>query len=166
MIGRGTKGCGFGMIEFLDEDSPLDYSHLDAPPRVRRLALRDTEAPQAPAGYFPFFVPATVPTHDAPEIVARKAGRRKRVTIPGAGPGVVAFVDYHALPDGGIRLDYMSVRSDQRRRRLACKLVNKLYEKHGNVPYIDFGDVLHEAAWKLCLRKMAGSTQTRGQRWR
>ncbi len=145
MIRRRQRG--FGLIDFLDEESPLKYPRAQA--KVQRLSLRDTDATKIPDGYFPYFKTAMVHT----------TGGKKR--LPGASAGVVAFLDYHRQPDGGIYIDYITVRSDQRLKKHACTLIDKLYERHANVPYIDFGEVLHAAIGKLCLRKREAGRPTR-----
>lgn len=147
------------MIEFLDEESPLDYYPRSA--RARRLALRDTDAPSLSRDML-YFTPTPVPVWaDLPG-----SGRgAKAGQMPGASPGVVAFLDYHLLPDGGIYIDYIHVRPDQRRRGHACQLVDRLYKQLPEASYIDFGEVAHEAVWKLCLRRMGGVKKTRGYFW-
>ena len=87
---------------------------------------------------------------------------------PGASPGVVGFLDYHLLPDGGVYIDYAGVRSDQQNLGYADRLADRLFEKFAKAPYIESSPVADERAEKVLLRKRAEGRDvrwTRHERW-
>lgn len=142
----------FHAIDFVEEESPLNYPRVWG--RARRLSLRDTDAPP-PKPDDTYYVPT----------MTKKVGGKRREKLPGASPGVVAFADYHLQPDGAVYIDYIHVRHDQQRRGHACRLVDRIYEQFASAPYIDFGEVAHDAIEKLCRRKKEAGKPTHWKRW-
>jgi GNAT superfamily N-acetyltransferase len=130
--------------------SPLVYHHGYP---VFRLAFVDPSAPEptSPQAYF------TETTRTIREGANGRPLKKPRVEVtPGAGPGIVAFVDYHLLPGTGkngateaVYIDYVAARSDQRGLGHARALLAELYREHRHAAWIDWGRVMHPAMEKL-----------------
>lgn len=139
---------------FVQGISPLDYRPTGYPKgAVQRLAIVDTDAP-APPSNAPYFVErshvATVSKTGKP-----LAKPRKVVTLPGAPPNTVAFLDYHVYgprPGAyGAYINYMSTRRDMQQRGLARELLLYFMDnaERSGVTYVNFGKIMSPAIWKL-----------------
>lgn len=136
---RAMQRNGLSIIE---ERSPLRYRH-SAP--VMRLSVVDPDA--SLLGREMYF---------APDVKVGSFGSRKKTVIPGASPGVVAWLDYHLIqgygPTGrGIYIDYMRTRSDQTQRGHMKRLLEALMAKYPGDD-IDFGDIVSDHVEKVWRR--------------
>lgn len=83
----------------------------------------------------------------------------KKVTLAGAPPGTVGWIDWHFMasvdPRDTIYIDYMRVRQGYQKKGTGLLLVEAFYEDvvvPSGVKYVDWGDIVHDAAWKLFLK--------------
>jgi hypothetical protein len=94
--------------------------------------------------------------------------RGRATKVPGvSNPEAVGFLDYHILPgtNGAVYLDYYNVRRDSRGRGYGRMLVEELYRRFPDAPWIDWGDVMSaaaEASWKR-IRSTPGMVRTHGK---
>lgn len=139
--------------EVTQGESPLKYNHGYT---VERLAFVDPSAPAHPekSTYF-----AETQRKITRGPTGRPLKNPKFEPIPGAEPGVVAFVDFHVLPNTGhdgkenaIYIDYVAARDDQRGRGNAKVLLERLYKSYAKAAWIDWGSIHHDAMEKLFLR--------------
>lgn len=139
-------------------DSPLDYPHG----RATRLSLIDPSAPP-PAPNEPYFadVVRTSKYSAKGKLLAKPRVVEK---IPGSAPGTVAWIDYTVHP-GVVFIHYMRTRSDQVKRGLQGKLVDRLVELYGPSVDYNFGSIHHEGAWRLLERLRARGINAYGKRY-
>ena len=125
--------------------SPLQYHH-DAP--VYRLQVVDESAPP-PDPRATYFAETTRTVRKGKNGQPLKTPRVE--VTPGADEGVVAFLDYHRVPGqtDAIYIDYMSTRDDQQGKGHATALVDKLYGMFPDAAWIDWGDIMSDAAWRI-----------------
>lgn len=74
---------------------------------------------------------------------------KRRVRVPGAAPGVVAYLDYTDYGDGYLYVHHMKTRKDYRERGFAWYLVESLLESRPDVRVLNFGKMLHAAIGKI-----------------
>lgn len=129
---------------FVETESPLDY-HGHHP---TRLALID-ESIGAPKSAETYFADTQKTIRYAPS--GRQLKKPKIETVPGAGPGVVGFVDFDVDPTW-LTIHFMSVRQDQRGHGYMAKLLDELLTRHGGAQFINFGDVHSDKVWKYVER--------------
>lgn len=128
-------------LTIVEQRSPLDYhGHHPA-----RLALVDPTAGPPGAGDA-YFAGRT-------KKITRGAGGRplkkpRTEVTPGAGEGVVAFVDFDVTPDWLV-IHYVTTRQDQRGKGHMRRLLDALLERHGDESqFVSFGDVHSESVWR------------------
>ncbi len=152
MIAKTLRAAAVAVIQagsgrVVEQRSPLTYKH-SAP--VLRLALIDPSAPAHPPkeSYFA----------ETQKLVKRgPSGRALKVpkteTVPGAGEGVVAFLDFHMTPgpDGkkAVYIDYMSTRGDQQGAGHMRTLVDHLYKAFDDAIWIDWGMIMNDHVERL-----------------
>ncbi len=148
------------MTFFLDEPSPLDY-HGHSP---QRISLVDPTTPPPEPGDHYFAVTTRTVKRGA---TGRDLKKPRIETTPGAGPGVVAFLDYDVHGDGSIFVHYVATRRDQRGRGYMTALLEELLRRHKAAPWIDLGKVFSESAWRwLEKKKMEDPTsKLHGKKW-
>ena len=146
--GLRHTGSGNDGLQVKIGDSPLDYSRNHGR-HVLRLSLIDPSAPppRPGMGYY------------------AETGR-----YPAAEPGTVAFADFHTYQgfDGEhVGIDYLSVRSDMRGRKLLTRLLDELFERYADVAEIDFGAMMHDAVVRQYQKRRAsqGGPRIRGKLW-
>lgn len=126
--------------------TPLDYGTAI---NVQRIELVDPNAPP-PEPFDAYFAETRRTTKYGKN---GKLLKTPKVEItPGAGPGVVAFLDFSEVAHGtdrGIYIHYMKTRRDMLRRGLAKDVLEALVQRYGKDVYYDFGRVLHDGAWRL-----------------
>ena len=131
-------------LTVIEERSPLKYHHSTP---VLRLSVVDSDAP----------LPSSSATYFA-EVKVGAPGRRK-VKMPGASPGVVAWLDYH-LTHGygetgrGVYIDYVRTRDDQTQRGHLKRLLEALMAKYPGDD-VDFGDIVSKHVEKVWFRMKA-----------
>lgn len=146
---QAGSGSSVGSDLFVEhiERSPLEYHRSGS---VRRISLIDPSAPPPPKHDIYF-------AETQRNIYTGKTGRRlkkPRVEItPGAGPNVVAFVDYHDYSYDGdwssLYVDYMKVRSDYKGQGLSRRLIAELLAAYPDSKRIHFGKMMHPAVGKI-----------------
>lgn len=139
---RRSRALTRNGLSIIDERSPLEYDH-SAP--VLRLSVVDPDA-EGPGPNDVYFAPD----------VKVGSTRRKKLVIPGASPGVVAWVDYHLIhgygsTGRGVYIDYMRTRRDQTQRGHMKRLVEALMERYPGDD-IDFGDIVSDHVEKIWRR--------------
>ena len=133
--------------EFLDEVSPLDYHGNSA----QRLSLIDSDAPPSPEKET-YFAPTT--RLKKYSTTGRPLKKPKIETIPGATPGVVAFVDYDIWPDGSVYVYYVATRRDQRQHGYMTQLLNKLLRRYRETaPYVNLGEIHSDSVLRFYQKK-------------
>lgn len=137
---------------FTVSDSPLTYR---TPGPHARLALVDDTAP-APGPEETYFVPTR-----------RKSTRGRVEALPGAESGVVAFCDYHLLPDGAVYIDFYTTRRDLRRQGYGQEVISELYRRFADAPYIDWGLVASDEALRMMqgMKAKVSTPRTYGKLW-
>lgn len=150
-------------IEFVDQGlSPMSaaakvpgtdpsdlYPHAEY---VYRFALVDADAPPVPPG-MRYFVPTTRTVRTSPK--GRALKKPRQVTLAGAAPDTVAFVDFHPLMPDGMYVDYVRVRTDLQGRGLANVVMRGFYDRvvlPKGVTYVHWGRVMNEKAWAVLLK--------------
>lgn len=137
-------------LSFRDEPSPLDYHGH----RPQRLSLVDSTAPPPDAKEV-YFAQTTKKIKYSP--TGRTLKTPKTEVVPGASPGVVAWVDYDAIPGfdsgakagkGRLAIHYVTVRRDQRGKGLMRKLLDELLVRNADLGSVDFGEVHSPTVWK------------------
>ena len=132
---------------FRVQKSPLEYPRGKA----ERLVLFDPAAGPAPLSDRRF-ADSWQMVHRSPK-TGRQYKKPKRVDTPGAGDGVVAFIDFTIYPSVNKVVPYihfMDVREDQRGQGHMRTLVAEFYRRYGpNARWIDWGDMIHPAVGKL-----------------
>jgi hypothetical protein len=83
--------------------------------------------------------------------------RKRKETIVGAGPHVIAFLDYHLVPTlpgepSVVGIDFVLTREDRRREGCATTLIAMLYAEYPRAPWIDWGNLYHPAIERLFAR--------------
>jgi len=156
---KKASGAVEGPPRIEHQSSPLKYKHGWP---VERLALIDPAAPPSPPGH-PYFA-------------------KTKHRVPAAGPGVVAFLDYHILPGTGggmkivetttlatgetvrkrsapeqgrtdaVYIDYITTRDDQQGRGHMRALVGQLYADHPQAAWIDWGEIYSAEVARLWKR--------------
>ena len=145
---RGSRSVGDAHL--VEGASPLDYSRHHGTP-VRRLSLHvpGTSPPGPRETYFATTErkvrtsPVTGRTYKVPKVIVEPGCNAD----PTHGE-CVGFLDYHALPGtgGAIYLDFYTTRLDQRGRGYGTQLVDALYAKFPDAPWIDWGRVMSDRA--------------------
>jgi predicted GNAT family acetyltransferase len=136
--------------KFVEEISPLDYTPTGYPKgSVRRLALIDTEAPEAPKNAR-YFVEYTR------EQKIGKGGRflkkPRKIVEPGATPNTLSFIDYHVYGNGKyVYINYMRTRDDVEGKGLARALLLHFMDdaERSGVTHVNFGKIMSPAIGKL-----------------
>ena len=120
--------------------SPLRYYK---PGDVQRLALVSDSVGE-PHPHDTYFAETTA-------AAIGRSGRtlKRRVVVPGAAPGTVAFLDYTDYGDGYLYLHYMKTRRDYQRRGLARRLVEALLDSRPDARTLNFGKMMHQAVGKI-----------------
>jgi GNAT superfamily N-acetyltransferase len=135
--------------------SPLGYHHA-AP--VHRFALVAADAASLAPPVGPYFAETTQLEHRHPE-TGRKHRKAKRVPVPGAAPGTVAFLDWHHLAtnryggdDPTVAIDYMAVRPDMRGKRISSAMVGAFFTRvvlPARATSVEWGEVWSPEVWHL-----------------
>jgi len=151
-------------LRIVQGPSPLSYPRSG---EVQRISLIDPDAsPTLPI--HAYFAPTTRKiTQNTATGRAYKAP--KTVTLPGALPGTVAFLDYHLLPGtgGAVYLDFYSVRPDFRGQGLGRRIIDEFYLQFADAPWIDWGEVVSRearATWRR-MKSDPGVPRTYGKVW-
>lgn len=152
----------FGDVALVRGISPLVYPRWETP--ADRIALVDPEVPPAPP-WATYFAPT------ARTIRQGKTGRYLKhprfEPIPGADPGVVAFLDYHIIGHDplAVYLDYMTTRADQMHQGYARKLIDAWVALFPPGTYLDFGKIMSDAVWRLYTEKRDAGLNVHGHRY-
>ena len=149
-------------VAIVEDVPPLVYYRSA---NMLRLAAVDPAAPPPPPWAI-YFVPTK-------EMLRTKTGRTYKKprykTVPGAAPGVVAFLDYHVTrypdtPNYTIYIDYVKTREDQRGRGLMCLLLDALWSKYPGASF-DFGRIMTPTVWNYYMRKREAGCPVHGHRY-
>ena len=154
---KGSRSTGPRLVE---GPSPLTYPHGQP---VQRLSLIDPSV-AAPGPLDTYFATTERKIISSP-VTGRAYAKPKIEIVPGAGPDVVGFLDYHEIEDGSIYLDYYTVRHDQRGQGFGRGLIDELYLKFSDVSRINWGEVVSKeskATWQR-MRKDSGVPKTIGK---
>jgi hypothetical protein len=135
--------------------SPLEYQGGFP----QRLALIDPAAGTAPEGDLYFAVTKRLLRFSLR--TGRAFKKPKLVDVPGAGDGVVGFIDFTINPSADKTvpvIHFLKVREDARKQGVMRTLVDEFYARFGaDARWVEWGDIHHEGAWKLFVeRKTAG----------
>ena len=164
-VGRGSRSVGPHLVE---GPSPIAYppGHAGNGLPVQRLALVDPSA--SPATPLDTYFVTTEHKITRSPVTGKMYAKPKVKVVPGAGPTVVGFLDYHVLPytNGAIYLDFYTVRRDHRGQGLGRRLIDEFYLKFAGAPWIDWGKVMPDAGptWDR-MRKDPGNPKTYGKLW-
>jgi hypothetical protein len=137
--------------ELHETASPLTYNHGY---QVKRLQIVDLDAPPTTEMYF----------------VTKKVGAfgKKKTTMPGADPGVVAWLDYHLYTtktqNDSVYIDFIRVRSDMQKRGLMKQLVDKIFAMYPDAD-VDFGKMMHDSVVRLYEKKRSERGRVYGKVW-
>jgi hypothetical protein len=138
-------------FHFLDEESPLEYRKWY---NVERLSVVDPNAGPAPKGDT-YFAPTERKNWYGK--TGRRLKRPKIEKTPGASENVVGFIDYNInRQNNGIEFAYTKIRKDFRgvyAINILSLLIDELYKRYADAPYIYWGKIMHPAIWKLYQRQ-------------
>lgn len=170
MSALGSRAT-MGAPHIVESASPLDYSVHHGEP-VHRLSLH---------------LPGLSPPRPNDTLFARTEEKRRTSPVTGrpykvpkivVTPGCdadpthgecVGFLDYHVLPytSGAIYIDFYTVRRDERGHGYGTHLIDELYLRFADAPWIDWGRVMSDQA-EATMRRIQrdpGMPRTHGKIW-
>lgn len=179
-VRRGSAARAAGQapgLRLVEGPSPLTYPNHRYP--MQRLSLVDPAAPSfgGPDEPSEMYFSDTFENQKKNPETGRAWKVPRKIPVPGAGPHVVGFLDYHVLVRSGptgtpdpVYLDYYSIRRDQREKGLGTRLIDAFYRKFHDAAWIDWGTIAHDHAMvtHLRMRGLAGTPgipKSYGKRW-
>jgi ribosomal protein S18 acetylase RimI-like enzyme len=145
--------------------SPLDYPRFGTP--AQRFVLFETDAsPPSPTEVY--FAPTQQKKRNKSGDPMYRGGKPVMVTVPGADPDVLGFIDYHEWMPGHIYIDYVATRSDWRGMGVMKTLLDEFFAANEYAKVIDFGDIYAEQLHKYFDRKRESPewrNRVRGKIW-
>ena len=160
-IGQRSTGSRSLSPNLAEHPSPLDNT-ANHGQSVQRLSLhvQGVPPPDAWEGYFAGRTTQRI-VRNAPRFVPET----RVTTTPGCAADLlygecVGFLDYHILPNtgGAVYIDFYTTRGDQRGHGYGTQLIEALYARFPNAPWIDWGRVMDDRA-EATFRRLQ---QTRG----
>lgn len=149
-VGSAGSRSVAGEARLVEGESPLDYSVHHGDP-VHRLSLHLPGLSPPDSREYAFA--QTKQKQEKSPVTGRYYKVPRFVVTPGCAADpvhgeCVGFLDYHVLPytNGAIYIDFYTVRRDERGHGYGTRLIDELYLRFADAPWIDWGRVMSDRA--------------------